>query len=69
MNYDYILKRMNDRVKAFNFSYRMLAQELGWTVSKLYNALSGKQPMTAKSLFQLAKCLDMHFVLFNDYEA
>lgn len=69
MNYDYILKRMNARVQAFNFSYRMLARELGWSVSKVYNALSGKQPMTANSLFRLVKCLDMHFVLFNDYEA
>lgn len=69
MNYEVVLSRLRSRASAFGFSYRMLAKELNWPASKVYNALTGKQPMTAKTLFELAKCLDMHFVLFNDYDA
>lgn len=69
MNYQRILQRLNDRMIAFGFSYRLLAKELDWPVSKVYNALSGKQPMTAQTLFRLVSALDMHFVLFNDYDA
>lgn len=69
MNYTQVLKRIQDRIKAFGFSYRTLSKELGWPVSKVYNAVSGKQSMTARSLFELCSALDMHFVLFNNYKA